>query len=494
MATRLTPDFTAVKGSFVAKRVDSPLVFSDQIFLFLFLPITLAVTLPFRATRAFPFLILAFSLVFFYWSSGNNTLLLFASIALNFFGGLAIDRWHRRATVFVVVLLNVSILVYYKYTYFALSTVSFLGSDTIAEMAKSIALPIGISFFTFQGISYVVDVWRRQVKAERNIIVFAAYKAFFPQLIAGPIVRYADVHDDFYHPQTSADLFTAGTARFMVGLCKKVLVADTIAVVADAAFSVQNTDVTFVSAWIGAIAYSIQIYYDFSGYSDMAIGLAMMFGIRFQENFNHPYASSTITEFWRRWHISLSSWFRDYMYIPLGGNRRGKFRTYVNLFVVFLATGIWHGAAWTFVLWGMYHGFFLIVERLVLGGHKIRSVPLRLLYFFPVVSAGWVLFRSANLEQFVVFIRAMFTPLAYSNWVIPSTLLATFSPIVVFTLLTSSVLVLLQGEMRPFGIVISATQSLRGRLLRMAFVAFAAASCSLFVLPQSFSPFLYFRF
>ena len=340
----------------------------------------------------------------------------------------------------------------------------------------------------------MIDVWRRQVKAERNLVLFAAYKAFFPQLIAGPIVRYKDVEKDFHHPVLSPDIFAAGAGRFMVGLCKKVLIADSVAIIADASFALSASEQTFVSAWIGALAYSIQIYFDFSGYSDMAIGLAMMFGIRFRENFNHPYAASTITEFWRRWHISLSSWFRDYLYIPLGGNRVGAFRTYVNLMIVFVTTGIWHGAAWTFVFWGVYHGIFLIGERLLLGGKAVASQTLRLLYFFPVVIVGWVMFRAPDMPAFFAHLRSMLLPLADGAWALPAGMQLTLAPQPVAAMLLACLLIVMQGQFRPAGVVVAEASSTLSRVVRLGFVAVSAIVCTIFVVPQFFSPFLYFRF
>ncbi|MFH1795076.1 MAG: MBOAT family protein [Pseudomonadota bacterium] len=470
------------------------MVFSDQAFLYLYLPITLLLGVILNGTRFFPPFILLSSLVFFYWSSGLYVVLLLVSIALNYGGALAVERWHRKSVVAAVIGLNVLILCYYKYTGFLLGSVGFFGSEPLKAFAEAIVLPIGISFFTFQGISYVIDVWRGEVKAERSLVLFAAYKAFFPQLIAGPIVRYKDVEKDFHHPRLDTDIFAAGAARFMVGLCKKVLIADSVAGVADASFALAGADQTFASAWLGAIAYSIQIYFDFSGYSDMAIGLAMMFGIRFRENFNHPYAAATITEFWRRWHMSLSTWFRDYLYIPLGGNRAGPIRTYVNLMIVFLATGVWHGAAWTFVLWGIYHGAFLIAERLLLGGKAVSSQALRLIYFFPVVIVGWVMFRANDLPTFVSHLRAMFSPLADGAWTVPGTMTLALSPQATTAMLLASLLILMQGQFRPAGVVVAGVSGEIGRYARLAFVAAAVTMCTIYVIPQSFSPFLYFRF
>jgi alginate O-acetyltransferase complex protein AlgI len=282
-----------------------------------------------------------------------------------------------------------------------------------------------------------------------------------------------------------------------VGLSKKLLIADTTAVVADAAFALPGSDLTFASAWLGALAYSVQIYFDFSGYSDMAIGMGQMFGIRFLENFNHPYAASTITEFWRRWHISLSTWFRDYLFIPLGGSRVGEARTYLNLSIVFLATGIWHGAAWTFALWGMWHGGFLVLERIVFKGKAaaITSPALRLFYFFPVVIGGWVLFRASDVPAFVTYFRAMSWPFSAGAFTLPGAMLLALSPLAILVLAVAACSILFQGQLQPLGVALSKTGGgLASKTLRLGFVAAASVTCAVFALPANFSPFLYFRF
>jgi alginate O-acetyltransferase complex protein AlgI len=358
-------------------------------------------------------------------------------------------------------------------------------------------LPIGISFYTFQGVSYVIDVWRGEVEAEHNPILFGAYLSFFPQLIAGPIVRYKDVESDFHNPTLSTDMVAAGVSRFLLGLFKKVCIADVIAKVADAAFTTPVDNLTFATAWLGAIAYSIQIYFDFSGYSDMAIGLGSMFGIRFPENFNHPYAAATITEFWRRWHISLSSWFRDYLYIPLGGNRLGASRTYINLFIVFLATGIWHGAAWTFVLWGLWHGAFLMVERLVFQGRaaQIQWPTLRLLYLFPAVIFGWVLFRAPNIAHFCAYSLAMLKPFSNQAMVLTDAMLIVFSPTAILASLIAGCALIMQNQFPTLGSILSTNKtSVLRSALRLVLVVAACLICAAYVIPQDFSPFLYFRF
>ena len=474
------------------------MVFSDPKFLFLFLPIALIGGILVRRTPLFSPVILAFSLVFFYWSSGVYTLLLVGSIGYNYLFGLLIYRRRTKAVLAAAIFTNLAVLAFFKYLFFVAEPFHFFGSDAFFSFASSIVLPIGISFYTFQGMSYVLDVWRGTLPApERNPVLFAAYLAFFPQLIAGPIVRFSDVTADFHNPKASADLFAAGAARFLVGLAKKVLIADLVASIADAAFANGETGLTFAGAWIGALAYAAQIYFDFSGYSDMAIGMCLMFGIRIPENFLHPYASRTITEFWRRWHISLSSWFRDYLYIPLGGNRAGSGRTYFNLLVVFLATGIWHGAAWTFVLWGLYHGAFLVIERILLGhgARDLRAVWPRLVYFFPVVVFGWVLFRSDDIPSFVHYVGLMVSPFGDGAWAVSPGVAAACSPLPVLALAVALGAMLLQGQTEPLGRLVSGeARTAVQKTMRLGFITGAACLTSAFVLTQGYSPFLYFRF
>jgi len=469
------------------------MVFSDQSFVFLFMPIAILTCIAVLRTRLFHLAILFFSLTFFYWSSGALTLILIFSITLNYAGAYLIHWFRRRWVIGLLIFINIAVLAYFKYTYFVLGTAGFFGSEEVGKFAASIILPIGISFYTFQGVSYLIDVWRREVPPEPNIITFAAYQAFFPQLIAGPIVRYVDVTKDLHSPKFSADNFAAGAARFVLGLSKKVLVADAMASVAEAAFS-QGTDLSFASAWLGAIAFTIQIYFDFSGYSDMAIGIALMFGVRFRENFNHPYAASTITEFWRRWHMSLSSWFRDYLYIPLGGNRLGAGRTYANLLIVFVATGIWHGAAWTFLLWGLYNGAFLILERLFLPRRLDGSIGMRMFYFFPVVIVGWALFQSPDLATFGTFVANMATPFTVGAFSLPPEMMVAFTPYSIAIFAFAIAAILMQGYARPAGVMLENATTPLAKFGRLSFIVTLAAVCMIFVLTQRYSPFLYFRF
>lgn len=311
----------------------------------------------------------------------------------------------RRIILILALGANLGILFYFKYYNFFVSNLNSLTGIDIS--LKHIVLPIGISFFTFQGMSYILDIYMGKVQVQKKLLNVALYISLFPQLVAGPIVRYSDINKQIDERSVNVHKFAEGVKRFIIGLGKKVIIANSFAAVADRAFSTPSGDLSVAFAWIGAIAYAIQIYFDFSGYSDMAIGLGKMLGFDFLENFNYPYISKTVTEFWRRWHISLSSWFRDYVYIPLGGNRTGN--VYVNLFTVFFLTGLWHGASWNFVIWGLWHGVFLIVERL----GKNRGINLKLpvgikwLYTMLIVVIGWVLFRASNFDAAVSYIGSM---------------------------------------------------------------------------------------
>ena len=344
------------------------MVFSEPAFLFWFLPLLLgAYFLCPRAGRNA--LLLAASLIFYAWGEGGFVLVMLASIGMNYAFGLLIERrvsTHKTcAALWLGIIANLLLLAAYKYTGFVSSNLCGLlrwwGVDTADPLP--VHLPIGISFFTFQAMSYLVDVHRRQVPAQRNPLHVALYISMFPQLIAGPIVRYRDIARQIVDRAVTRQGFASGIRRFAIGLGKKVIIANSLAWPADQIFTIPNHELTTAVAWWGVTCYTLQIYFDFSGYSDMAVGLGRMFGFEFMENFNYPYIARSMTDFWRRWHISLSTWFRDYLYIPLGGNRRGRARTLVNLALVFFLCGLWHGASWTFAIWGLYHGLFLILER-----------------------------------------------------------------------------------------------------------------------------------
>jgi alginate O-acetyltransferase complex protein AlgI len=396
-----------------------------------------------------------------------------------------------------VVAANLCVLFWFKYAGFALHNVDALLGTDLGSLRGEVALPAGVSFFVFQAISYVVDVKRGDIQAERRLVTYGAYQAFFPHLIAGPIVRFRDVIDDFLCPRISADDFGAGVSRLAHGLLKKALIADNVAPIADAVFGSAGDELQFATAWLGALAYTIQIYFDFSGYSDMAIGMAQMFGIRFHENFARPYSSRSVTEFWRRWHISLSSWFRDYVYIPLGGNRRGTAITYRNLLIVFAVTGLWHGAAWTFVLWGLYHGAFLVLERVAFKdpNRSLRNPALRYLYCLPVVIFGWVLFRATTLDATLQLWSAMLSPLDGFGIDQSEQVRQALTPYALAALACGSLILLAPARQTSLGSRLSVEPTTTaGRALNLGYTVAALSISGVIALTGSYSPFLYFNF
>jgi alginate O-acetyltransferase complex protein AlgI len=405
------------------------MLFSSVVFLFVYLPITLAAYYACfvwslregpRAAgwrRASHLLLFVASLFFYVWGEMALVAVMLFSTIVDYGCGLRIDRARGRlaaaasgarpgkAWLIASILTNLSLLGVFKYANFgienfnALAVAAGLEHLALTDFA-GIALPLGISFYTFQSMSYTIDVYRGQVPATRSFVDFACYVTMFPQLVAGPIVRYADVAEQLIRRSLGIELVASGVTRFTIGLAKKVLIANTVAVPADAIFGMEVGQLTAFHAWLGVVCYSLQIYFDFSGYSDMAIGLGRMLGFRYPENFRYPYVARSNQDFWRRWHISLSTWFRDYLYIPLGGNRVGAARNYLNLVLVFFLCGLWHGASWNFVLWGLYHGGFLIAERLGLeGGLRRRPRALQHAYLLLVAMGGWVLFRAETLGQ-----------------------------------------------------------------------------------------------
>lgn len=388
------------------------MVFASPIFLFLFLPITLAAyfAVPRRGRNG---VLLVASLAFYAWGEAPYLVLVLGSVLFNYAIGGAIGRAQdprtRRRWLAAGVTGNLAALAVFKYANFAFANVNALAPVlAITPLAvAAIPLPLGISFFTFHAISYVVDVYKRNAHAERNLPRFALYILLFPQLIAGPIIRWRDIAAQLPDREQRMADFAYGVRRFVLGLGKKVLIANTLGRVADQIFALPTAELTTPLAWLGLACYTLQIYFDFSGYSDMAIGLMRMFGFRILENFNYPYIARSIREFWRRWHISLSNWFRDYLYIPLGGNQRGERRAYANLVIVFLLCGLWHGASWPFVLWGAWHGAFLVAERAGVDRLLRRSGPLAHAYALLAVMGGWVLFRCETLTQAVGYYAAL---------------------------------------------------------------------------------------
>lgn len=385
------------------------MVFSSEVFIFLFLPLVL-----FSVFIAPPkyrnIVLLFFSLFFYFWGEGWYISIMILSIIINYLSGLVLEpntlsSFKSKIPLFLVIFFNLGILGYFKYGNFIIENIEVLSGIKIA--IEHIHLPIGISFFTFQGISYAMDVYRNEAKYQKNFLNVGLYISLFPQLIAGPIVRYNTIANQLKSRKTSSDGIRLGLERFIWGLGKKVIIANQLGAFVDTVFAQDPSTLPPGVSWLGIILYSLQLYYDFSGYSDMAIGLGKIFGFTFPENFNYPYISKSVKEFWRRWHISLSSWFKDYLYIPLGGNRNGRLRTTRNLLIVFFLTGLWHGASWNFVIWGLFHGIFLILER---GRFNkiISNRGIGMLYALFVVINGWVLFRSPDIGYAISYFKNMY--------------------------------------------------------------------------------------
>jgi alginate O-acetyltransferase complex protein AlgI len=477
--------------------------FAAPIFLWYFMPAVLLLywILPRVARNA---LISVASLVFYMWGAGPFVFLLLSCIAVNYAAGRLIDSARlagsprpRRAILIAAITFDVGVLAIWKFAGFASRQVAAL-SDLLGlprTGVVALALPIGISFFTFHHLSYVVDVHRRSRPAQRSVVQFVTYIAMFPQLIAGPIVRYHEISEQLADVARDrfAD-FSRGFPRFALGLSKKVLIGDTVGPIADAAFATSAGDLTTATAWLGVLAYTIQIYFDFSGYTDMAIGLGQMFGFRLPENFDRPYSASSITDFWRRWHMSLSRWFRDYVYIPLGGNRSGERQTYRNLFIVFVLTGFWHGAEWTFLVWGLFHGGLLIIERVAGYGQTeprglVDIVGRRALTLL-LVAVGWVFFRAEDMGVALSYLRTMFVP---TPGPIPDSIVAVQTNERMVVLAAASLVFLMPASL-VLGRIVERVDYRPAALLRGAVLFATAPYAAIVVAAGTFSPFLYFQF
>ena len=464
------------------------MVFSSMVFMCVFLPAVFVLHCILPGIRAKNALLLLASVLFYAYGEPVYIILLFISTLLNYFCACGIDRFqnHRKGILVLAVICNLGILIVFKYTDFILGMVN---SVTGLQLPlPQIRMPIGISFFTFQAMSYVIDVYRETTRAQKNYAKVLLYISFFPQLIAGPIVKYHDVAAEIDQRTVTLDGVALGIRRFSAGLCKKVLLANTLGLVADNLFGASSGSINGAGAWLGAISYMLQIYFDFSGYSDMAIGLGWMFGFHFKENFNYPYISGTIREFWRRWHMSLSGWFLEYLYIPLGGNRKGKFRTVVNKMIVFLCTGIWHGAAINFLFWGVYHGFFLMLEEYIpwIGkkGSAVKSF-FQHVYALLVVCIGFVFFRAETMAQGCFWVRKMFTGFGWNAGAM-SFALQQMAPVFLVTLAGALIACCpvkkLISEKKWYG-PMAYVCSLTGLVI-----------CILSLASGTYNPFIYFRF
>lgn len=464
------------------------MVFSSLLFMFVFLPVVLSVyyLLPKRFRNAF---LLIADLVFYGWGEPIMVFLMIFSIIINYFAGLMIEKSEsdkkKKAILIISVIIDLGMLGFFKYAGFITKNLNIILPFANIP-AIEVPLPIGISFYTFQIMSYTIDVYRKDTEAQKNIISFGTYVSLFPQLIAGPIVRYRDVDDQLNERKENPEQFARGIRLFLLGLTKKVLLANPMGLLWD---SMREMNGGVLASWVGVIAFSFQIYFDFSGYSDMARGLGNMLGFEFLENFNFPYISKSITEFWRRWHISLGTWFKEYVYIPLGGNRKGKVRTLVNLLIVWLLTGLWHGASWNFVLWGIYFGAILIIEKLFLL-KALEKMPefISHIYSLFLIAFGWVIFYFAD---DVGGFKAMseFIPTLFSGSLISAdslSVILNYLPILIFCAIASTPLIR------------NIYMRLRNRkgfiFAEVAAAAVILILCTASLVSSSYNPFLYFKF
>lgn len=385
------------------------MLFSSMFFMWIFLPITLIIYW-ISPKKAKNYILLIASLIFYAWGEPLYIFLMLFVVLVDFILAYQIEKKRSKLLLILSVCFNIGILGYFKYLNFFVFNINRILPEPLLSV-KEIALPLGISFYIFQSLSYVIDVYRGDCKAQKNFSKLLLYISFFPQLIAGPIVKYHDIENQIENRICSIDKTAYGIRRFIFGLAKKVLLSNTLAYYADEIMDGSISNFSSGVLWFGALLYTLQIYYDFSGYSDMAIGLGQIFGFEFHENFNYPYISTSIREFWRRWHISLSTWFKEYVYIPLGGNRRGSIRTYQNLLIVFLLTGFWHGASFNFIFWGLFYGLFIVIERLFLG-KLLEKNPIKILnhiYCMVIVIVGWVIFRQNSMSNVFHYLLGMFT-------------------------------------------------------------------------------------
>ncbi|MBP5773427.1 MAG: MBOAT family protein [Eubacterium sp.] len=469
------------------------MVFSSLIFLVIFLPITLLVYY-IAPTKLRNLWLLIVSLIFYSWGEPVYILLMLFSILLNYVSGLLISSTDesktgkRKALLAISVAINVGLLFVFKYADFTIGTYNVIFGKHVHLL--NIALPIGISFYTFQAMSYVIDVYRGKVQGNKNIINFATYITMFPQLIAGPIVRYKTVEKELRDRKCTVDDFYQGIIRFTIGLGKKVLIANNVAVIFKEIAAKPAAELSTSLSWLAVLAFTLQIYFDFSGYSDMAIGMGRMLGFHFLENFDYPYESKSITEFWRRWHISLSTWFKEYVYIPLGGNRKGLPRQILNIFIVWLLTGFWHGASWNFVLWGVYYAILLIIEKLFLRKFldKLPSIIGRI-YTIAAFVSGWAIFVASDLKFRGSFIKALFfnANLGVVDKQTAYYLLSFGVLLVVGIIGATSIPKRVANKLLAKNIAVKS-------IVQMLFVVVILALSIAFIVSDTYNPFLYFRF
>ena len=470
------------------------MLFSSLTFLFGFLPILLILYFILKKRKYKNIVLLIFSLIFYAWGEPKYIFLMLSTILIVYIFGILIDKFDKenkkilkKISLIICIFLVLGSLIFFKYSNFLIENVNLAFKAKIKLL--NIVMPIGISFYTFQILSYIIDLYNKKIKLQKNYFSLALYVSLFPQLIAGPIVRYETVEEEIDNRKETKEDVISGTKRFIIGLSKKVIIANQMALLADLIFNKHNGAYGTTIIWLGTFAYTLQIYFDFSGYSDMAIGLGKIFGFHFLENFDYPYISKSVTEFWRRWHISLSTWFRDYVYIPLGGNRVNKFKWIRNIILVWLLTGLWHGAAWNFIIWGIYYGLLLLFEKLFFD-RILKKLPtiINWLYTFIIVMIGWMIFRSNSLNELLLFIKTMFV-YKQTDWLtILADNLSTFNALMFVLpafILSFPILKKIKEKYSGKTIYIILTNI----LLLMLFIM-----CIVYLTSSSYNPFIYFRF
>ena len=458
------------------------MLFSSITFLYYFLVVLLLVY--FLSPKKYRnFILLVFSLLFYFLGEPKYIIILILSGVLNYFFGNMVLLKHKKFFLVVACIYNIGLLLFFKYTDFFITNINSLLGSNIPLLY--IVMPIGISFFTFQALSYVIDIYNGKSKPANSLIDFMTYLSLFPQLVAGPIVRYDDISKELVSREVNYDNFSYGVSRFIIGLSKKVLLANVLG-----EFVGNLGDVNFLSSWLKPILFTLQIYFDFSGYSDMAIGLGRMFGFSFLENFNYPLISSSITDFWRRWHISLSTWFRDYVYIPLGGNRVSKFKWIRNIMIVWFLTGFWHGASWNFIIWGMYFGFILLIEKLYIGKYLKKTKVFKYIYSLLIIIIGFLIFNTTNVSDIINSIKNMFliNKIPFYSletlYYLRSNLVLLIVSILAATPLFKNII--LKVKKTKFKVVVDVLEPIVYIVL--------LTLCTAFLIDASFNPFLYFRF
>lgn len=470
------------------------MLFSSLTFLFGFLPILLILYFILKKRKYKNIVLLIFSLIFYAWGEPKYIFLMLLTILIVYIFGILIDKFDKenkktlkKISLIICIILVLGSLIFFKYSNFLIENVNLAFKAKIKPL--NIVMPIGISFYTFQILSYIIDLYNKKIKLQKKYFSLALYVSLFPQLIAGPIVRYETVEEEIDNRKETKEDVISGTKRFIIGLSKKVIIANQMALLADLIFNKHNGAYGTTIIWLGTFAYTLQIYFDFSGYSDMAIGLGKIFGFHFLENFDYPYISKSVTEFWRRWHISLSTWFRDYVYIPLGGNRVNKFKWIRNIILVWLLTGLWHGAAWNFIIWGIYYGLLLLFEKLFFD-RILKKLPtiINWLYTFIIVMIGWMIFRSNSLNELLLFIKTMFV-YKQTDWLtILADNLSTFNALMFVLpafILSFPILKKIKEKYSGKTIYIILTNI----LLLMLFIM-----CIVYLTSSSYNPFIYFRF